>query len=249
MSTASTPSPRSPAPTLNSKTRSSWSAATSTVLDLRNWSHRQRRRLSCRHGGRPHPQSSRRQAPPHYPHCSLVRRGRGPLRLPRLRTKQHFGEFPEAFQRRPRRPVTPAFQRAPGGPLKATKEWETLDAYYNLDNGTGMPFAASTPRATSPSPPIFRQWIAPLEDLGVTTITNRNTGGTDHLSFRRPRTPRLPVHPGRDGLRDPHPPLRHGYSRPLAPSRPIGSRRRRSHLPLQHLRARRHDAPQTLSPS
>jgi carboxypeptidase Q len=31
--------------------------------------------------------------------------------------------------------------------------------------------------------PIFAQWIAPLKDLGVTTVTNRNTGGTDHLSF------------------------------------------------------------------
>jgi Zn-dependent M28 family amino/carboxypeptidase len=31
--------------------------------------------------------------------------------------------------------------------------------------------------------PIFAQWITPLKDLGVTTITNRDTGGTDHLSF------------------------------------------------------------------
>ena len=31
--------------------------------------------------------------------------------------------------------------------------------------------------------PIFRQWIAPLADLGVSTISYRNTGGTDHLSF------------------------------------------------------------------
>ena len=31
--------------------------------------------------------------------------------------------------------------------------------------------------------PIFKQWIAPLADLGVTTITTRDTGGTDHLSF------------------------------------------------------------------
>ena len=31
--------------------------------------------------------------------------------------------------------------------------------------------------------PIFAQWIAPLKDLGVTTLTMRNTGGTDHLSF------------------------------------------------------------------
>ena len=31
--------------------------------------------------------------------------------------------------------------------------------------------------------PIFAQWIEPLKDLGVTTITMRNTGGTDHQSF------------------------------------------------------------------
>ena len=30
---------------------------------------------------------------------------------------------------------------------------------------------------------IFAQWMAPLKDLGVTTVSNRNTGGTDHLSF------------------------------------------------------------------
>jgi carboxypeptidase Q len=31
--------------------------------------------------------------------------------------------------------------------------------------------------------PIFQQWIAPLSDLGVSTITMRNTGGTDHEAF------------------------------------------------------------------
>ena len=31
--------------------------------------------------------------------------------------------------------------------------------------------------------PIFASGSAPLKDLGVTTITMRNTGGTDHLSF------------------------------------------------------------------
>jgi Zn-dependent M28 family amino/carboxypeptidase len=33
--------------------------------------------------------------------------------------------------------------------------------------------------------PLFEQWLAPFRDLGVTTITVRNTGGTDHLSFTR----------------------------------------------------------------
>jgi Zn-dependent M28 family amino/carboxypeptidase len=31
--------------------------------------------------------------------------------------------------------------------------------------------------------PLFEQWLAPFRDLGATTITIRNTGGTDHLSF------------------------------------------------------------------
>ena len=94
--------------------------------------------------------------------------------------KQHFGEFPDL----PAVPgdQTPAFLRAPGGPLKATKEWEKLDAYYNLDNGTGMVRGVYT-QGNFAIAPIFRQWIAPLADLGVTTVTTRNTGGTDHLSF------------------------------------------------------------------
>jgi carboxypeptidase Q len=92
--------------------------------------------------------------------------------------KQHFGEF-----------VAPAgttpdntFGAPVRGPLKTTKEWETLDAYYNLDNGTGRVRGVYT-QGNFAIAPIFAQWIAPLRDLGVTTITNRNTGGTDHLSY------------------------------------------------------------------
>jgi Zn-dependent M28 family amino/carboxypeptidase len=31
--------------------------------------------------------------------------------------------------------------------------------------------------------PIFESWLGPFKDLGVQTVTIRNTGGTDHLSF------------------------------------------------------------------
>ena len=90
--------------------------------------------------------------------------------------KNHFGQFEE-------KPGTPdTFGRQPTGPLKTTKEWETLDAYYNLDNGTGKVRGVYTQENYAVAP-IFRQWIAPLADLGVTTISYRNTGGTDHLSF------------------------------------------------------------------
>jgi carboxypeptidase Q len=92
---------------------------------------------------------------------------------------QHFGTFgPPPV---PDAPGTPSYMAAKGA-LTTTKEWETLDAYYNLDNGTGKVRGVYT-QGNFAIAPIFAQWIAPLNDLGVTTITNRNTGGTDHLSF------------------------------------------------------------------
>ena len=93
--------------------------------------------------------------------------------------KQHFGTFGPSPIADP--PGTPAFL-AHKGALTTTKEWETLDAYYNLDNGTGKVRGVYT-QGNFAIAPIFEQWIAPLHDLGVSTISNRDTGGTDHLSF------------------------------------------------------------------
>jgi len=92
--------------------------------------------------------------------------------------KSHFGTFEEPKDVDPN---TPAFMRAKGK-LTTTKEWETLDAYYNLDNGTGKVRGVYTQENYAIGP-IFKQWIAPLKDLGVSTISYRNTGGTDHLSY------------------------------------------------------------------
>ena len=91
----------------------------------------------------------------------------------------HFGKFaPPAV---PDPPGMPGFMGHHGA-LAPTREWEKLDAYYNLDNGTGKVRGVYT-QGNFAIAPIFAQWIAPLRDMGVTTITNRNTGGTDHLSF------------------------------------------------------------------
>ena len=30
---------------------------------------------------------------------------------------------------------------------------------------------------------LFRQWLAPFKDMGATTLSVSNTGGTDHLAF------------------------------------------------------------------
>jgi carboxypeptidase Q len=93
--------------------------------------------------------------------------------------QMHFGTFAESEHPDP--VGTPSFM-ASKGTLTTTEEWKNLDAYYNLDNGTGKVRGVYT-QGNAMIAPIFAQWIAPLKDLGVTTITNRNTGGTDHLSF------------------------------------------------------------------
>ncbi|MGA3049814.1 MAG: M20/M25/M40 family metallo-hydrolase [Terracidiphilus sp.] len=76
----------------------------------------------------------------------------------------------------------PEFMRRAVGPLEVKAEQKLISAYFNVDNGTGKIRGVYT-QGNAAIAPIFAQWIAPLKDLGVTTITNRNTGGTDHLSF------------------------------------------------------------------
>jgi hypothetical protein len=76
----------------------------------------------------------------------------------------------------------PEFMRRAAGPLELKPEQKLISAYFNVDNGTGKIRGIYT-QGNSAIAPIFAQWIAPLKDLGVSTVTLRNTGGTDHLSF------------------------------------------------------------------
>lgn len=57
-----------------------------------------------------------------------------------------------------------------------------ISAYYNLDNGTGK-IRGVYLQGNSEVSPVFRTWLNPFKDLGATTLTLQNTGGTDHLSF------------------------------------------------------------------
>ena len=94
--------------------------------------------------------------------------------------KHHFGAIARTDEDQAQ-PQPPYVNRGHGA-LTTTPEWEKLDAYYNLDNGTGKVRGVYLQENLAVGP-IFRQWIAPLADLGVTAISPRNTGGTDHLSF------------------------------------------------------------------
>ncbi|HOW09116.1 MAG: M20/M25/M40 family metallo-hydrolase [Bacteroidales bacterium] len=61
-------------------------------------------------------------------------------------------------------------------------DYDRFAAYFNMDNGSGK-YRGIYIQENDMVRPIFEAWIKPFEDMGVTTITPRNTGGTDHLSF------------------------------------------------------------------
>ncbi len=63
-------------------------------------------------------------------------------------------------------------------------DYDKLSAYYNLDNGTGK-IRGVYMQGNSAVAPIFRAWLAPFGEMGASTLTMQNTGGTDHLSFDR----------------------------------------------------------------
>jgi carboxypeptidase Q len=66
--------------------------------------------------------------------------------------------------------------------MKLSEAHAKLSGYFNLDNGTGK-IRGVYLQGNDAMRPVFEQWLAPFRDQGVTTISIRNTGGTDHLSF------------------------------------------------------------------
>ncbi|MFB9842034.1 M28 family metallopeptidase [Mucilaginibacter ginsenosidivorans] len=66
--------------------------------------------------------------------------------------------------------------------MQLKPEQAKVSAYYNLDNGTGK-IRGIYLQGDSAARPIFKQWFEPFKDLGASTVTINNTGGTDHLSF------------------------------------------------------------------
>jgi hypothetical protein len=61
-------------------------------------------------------------------------------------------------------------------------EHASLSGYFNLDNGSGKVRGVYL-QGNDAMRPIFAAWFAPLADLGVSAITIRDTGSTDHRPF------------------------------------------------------------------
>jgi carboxypeptidase Q len=94
--------------------------------------------------------------------------------------KEHFGYVP--VSEAPEEMLKPAWLRKPRGPLVLKPDQIKISGYFNVDNGSGK-IRGIYLQENAAIAPIFAQWMEPLKDLGVTTITMRNTGGTDHESF------------------------------------------------------------------
>lgn len=90
----------------------------------------------------------------------------------RLYVASHFGGVRGA-------PV-PGNARGVVQPIK--RDHGRVQAYFNIDNGGGS-IRGIYAQGNNAVVPVFREWMEPLRDLGMTHVSTRSTGGTDHLSF------------------------------------------------------------------
>ena len=75
-----------------------------------------------------------------------------------------------------------AANAAPPAPPSYTPEHAKFAAYFNIDNGTGA-IRGVYLQGNQAVAPIFREWMEPFHNIGMTTLTVANTGGTDHQSY------------------------------------------------------------------
>lgn len=69
-----------------------------------------------------------------------------------------------------------------GGTLTTTPDHAKLSVYFNHDNGGGR-LRGVYLQGNEATRPIFRVWLNAFGDPTAQTLSNSNTGGTDHLSF------------------------------------------------------------------
>ena len=61
-------------------------------------------------------------------------------------------------------------------------DYDKFAGYFNMDNGSGK-YRGIYLQQNELVRDIFTEWLKPFADMGCSTISIRNTGGTDHLSF------------------------------------------------------------------
>jgi Zn-dependent M28 family amino/carboxypeptidase len=101
--------------------------------------------------------------------------------------KEHFGRSPANMFGGGAAAGAPAAAQNGNAPAKdaseATKaDYDNFSVYFNLDNGTGK-IRGVYMQGNENVRPIFRKWLTPFREMGATTLSVSNTGGTDHQSF------------------------------------------------------------------
>jgi carboxypeptidase Q len=94
--------------------------------------------------------------------------------------EQHFGSRPPMDD--PAMKGMPTLMRREAGDVTVKPEQAKVSVYFNVDNGTGK-IRGVYLQENEAVAPIFEAWMQPFKDLGMTTLSMRNTGGTDHQSF------------------------------------------------------------------
>ena len=122
---------------------------------------RQRRGVGGDDGSDAHPEGERRATAPHgaASACGAVRSRGCSARAPTSR--EHFASRED---------------------MALKPEHARLSGYFNMDNGTGA-IRGVYLQGNEAVAPIFEEWMKPFRNLGMTTLTIRDTGGTDHQSF------------------------------------------------------------------
>jgi carboxypeptidase Q len=68
------------------------------------------------------------------------------------------------------------------GSISLKPDHAKLSVYFNVDNGTGK-IRGIYLQGNDAVKPIFEKWMEPFRADGMTTLSPRGTGGTDHVSF------------------------------------------------------------------
>lgn len=90
-----------------------------------------------------------------------------------LATRGNAGDAPLTGERR-------YYEWPKRWPINPRPGYSDLAAYFNVDNGSGRfrgIYAENNPAAAA----IFREWMVPLQGLGMTTVAAGRTDGTDHV--------------------------------------------------------------------
>jgi hypothetical protein len=73
-------------------------------------------------------------------------------------------------------------QAYPYDSIRLTDAGDKFSVYFNMDYGAGK-YRGVYLQGNENVIPVFRKWVKPFDNEGAATLTLRNAGGTDHLSF------------------------------------------------------------------